>query len=290
MQKRSVVNSHGLIKLKQKRYKILKTKITTYSVIFLILLVGISLASKINKLNINEMKISGNVVVDSKTIETIVNDDLKGHYFWIFPKTNFLIYPKAKIINDLSTKYKRLKNISLNVINFRTLEITVNEYEGKYLYCGNVTPLLDSRSEQKCYFMDSKGYIFDEAPYFSGELYFKFYGVVSGGQENPTGSYFSANIFSKLITFKESIEKMDLKPLYIWINNQNEVYVNLSTLGIAPLSPSIIFRVDANYEKMAENLKAAITTEPLLSKLKNNYKSLNYIDLRFGNKVYYKFK
>ncbi len=276
MQKRSIVNSPGVQELKRKKHQVLKTKIILYSIFFVLFVLGISFSFRINKFIINEIRVSGNIVVDTKSIEDVVRSDMNGYYAWIFPKTNFVIYPKNKILRDLSQKYKRLKNISLNVVNFKTLEISVKEYDGKYLWCGNVVPELDNQTEQNCYFMDSNGYIFDKAPFFSGEIYLKFYGSISNG-EDPSGNYYNPLVFAKLITLKENLEKTNLKPSYIWINSQNEVSIGLSKLGIASVNPLILFKLDSDYEKIAENLQAAITTEPLQKKLKENYGSLLYM-------------
>jgi hypothetical protein len=290
MQKKSLANSPSITELRHKKYKALKAKIIFYGILFIIFLIGICLILRISKININEVKISGNRVVDSKSIEDTVRENLRGNYFFLFPKTNFIIYPKEKIIKDLSSKYKRLKTISLNVVDFKTLEVLVNEYNGKYLWCGGVVKELDSRIEQKCYFMDSAGYIFDEAPFFSGEVFLKFYGLIPNiEKQNPLGNYFNSEIFSKLIRFKELLEQNDFKVLSIWVNDQNEVYFNLSTLGIALINPKIILNTDFDYDKIAENLEAAIATEPLKTELKNNYASFSYLDLRFGNKVHFKF-
>jgi hypothetical protein len=288
--KRSVLNSHGVLELKHTRNRAIKNKIITYSIILFICVLGISIASRIKALNINNVIVSGNKVVDSASIEKVVKNNLNGHYLGILPKTNFIIYPKNKIKIDLQNDFKRIKDITLNNENIKNLEININEYEGKYLYCGNVIPELNSKDTQKCYFMDNNGYIFDEAPYFSGEIYFKFYGLVNSITENPSGNYYNNEIFAKLIEFKTLIEKMDLKPTYIWLNNQDEIYVSLSKNGKMEINPIIILKKDSNLEKMAENLKAAIITEPLKTKLEKNYEDLKYIDLKFGNKVYYKFE
>jgi cell division septal protein FtsQ len=290
MQNRSVINSPGVTELIHKRHQAIKRKMIFYIILFLFLILGISLSSRINKLNINEIKISGNVVVDSSSIESVVKDNLHGHYLWIIPKTNFLVYPQEKITRELTSKYPRLKKVTLNNKNIRTIEVIVQEYEGKYLWCGDVTIQLSSLSEEKCYFMDSDGYIFDEAPFFSGEVYFKFYGQTNKQNDSVLGSFYNPLIFSKLIQFKESIENMELKPVYVWINNQNEIYLSLSNLGIRETNPSIILNTNSDYQKIAENLQAAVTTEPLKTNLKNDYAKLLYIDLKFGNKVYYKFQ
>jgi len=42
-------------------------------------------------------------------------------------------------------------------------------------------------------------------------------------------------------------------------------------------------------QNIKENLDTALNTEPLKSDFKKKYSSLEYIDLRFGNKVYSKF-
>jgi len=289
MQKRSVINSPGVTELRRKKNKALKTKVILCSVVFLVFVIGVCWASRTKEMKINRINISGNVIIDTKSIDNIVKENLNGHYLWIFPRANFLIFPKNKILNELSSKYKRLSNISMNVINFNTLNITVSEYDGKYLWCGVATPELTSSSSPKCYFIDSNGYIFDEAPFFSGEVYFKFYGQVNNA-DNPAGTYFYPDIFVKLVQLKNSLEGMDLKPTYILINDQKEIRVGLSTLGIASTNPVIIFKLDSDYEKLAENLNAAITTEPLQTELQKNYAKLMYIDLRYGNKVYYKFQ
>ena len=49
-------------------------------------------------------------------------------------------------------------------------------------------------------------------------------------------------------------------------------------------------KMTSDFQKIAENLQAALATEPLRSDFKNKYSSLLYLDLRYGNKVYFKFK
>ena len=59
---------------------------------------------------------------------------------------------------------------------------------------------------------------FDEAPYFSGEVYFFFYGATDAerlnsgrptSEINPSGSYFFQPNFSKLISFEETLKKLE---------------------------------------------------------------------------------
>ncbi len=288
MKKRVVLNSPRLKELRRKKHKSTRTRLVVFVVLFLFIFSIISLLSRVSKFNIDNITISGNKITDTNDIETVVKNIISGNYLFIFPKTNFLIYPKQKIITGLNYKFKRLNNISINVNNFRTLEITVSEYGGKYLWCGGLIPTSENK-DNKCYFLDSNGYIFDEAPYFSGNVYFKFYGDSNLNKENPSGSYFLKDKWKDVIEFKNTIEKLDLKVTSFWVDEKKEEG-NFAISGEPETSPKIIFKINDDYEKLAENLQAAISIEPLKTDLKTKLSTLLYIDLRFGNKVYYKFQ
>lgn len=287
MHKRNILNSPRLLELKRKKRNIFIRKISIFLFGFLLLVIALSYISRIEKLNVNEVEIKGNKIIETEAIKSAVQTEIAGRYVWLFPKTNIFLYPKNKIKLDLSNQFKRLKDINLSIENQKTLVISVTERIPKYTWCGAL-PIANNNKE-KCYFLDESGYIFDEAPYFSGEVYFKFYGLTDLNNGNPSGSYFFQKDFGNLILFKESIENMGLKPVILYIKENNDATIYLSKGKIAPLGPEIIFKKDSDFQKIAENLKAALETEPLKSEFKNKYSSLLYIDLRFENKVYYKF-
>lgn len=247
--------------------------------------IGLSFLFKWQKINISQITISGNRVVSIEKIEEIINSNMEGNYLWLFPKSNFLICPEKKIKSELLQKYKRIKDISFSNEEPDKLEVLVSEYEGKYLWCGISIPTLNKNNDDnKCYFLDNKGYVFDEAPYFSGEVYFKFYGHNNG---ELLGSYFLKDYWVNIISFKNNLEQLNLRPTAFWLDENEDGNMALSYGPM--IGPRIIFKMDSDFEKLAENLQAALSTEPLQSNFKNKYSSLLYIDLRFGNKVYYKF-
>jgi len=272
--KRDVLNSPRLLELKKHRHRAVLNKI-------LISLLGLSAIfvlsaylSRLSSLNIAEVQIVGNKIVDTEAIKTVVKQQVAGKYLWLFPKTNILFYPQNDIKNELQESFKRLKDINLSIQNNKVLEISLSERAAKYTWCGAGLPETDI-ANQKCYFMDEDGYIFDEAPYFSGEVYFKFYGEIYN--------------FKQLISFKDILVSIGLKPVALYITDDGDIQIFLSG-GTSPTTgPKIILREDSDFQNVAENLETALTTEPLQSKFKNKYSSLQYIDLRFGNKVYYKF-
>ncbi len=295
--KRNVLNSPRLSELKKRRQRAILNKILIASFGFLVIFILLVYSSRLSSLNIAEIQIGGNKVTDTEMIKAVVQEQIAGKYMFLFPKTNILFYPQNTIKNELENKFKRLKDINLSIKNNQILEVSLAERNAKYTWCGtnspeNIGPTEINADNQKCYFLDEDGYIFDEAPYFSGEVYFKFYGLPAqaGSTLNPLGSYFSKQNFKELITFKDILIDIELKPMALYVTNNGDMEIFLSRKNTNGTMPKIIFKANADFKNITENLQAALNTEPLQSKFKNKYSSLQYIDLRFGNKVYSKFQ
>ena len=287
----NILNSPRLSELKRKRRKVVVSKI-----LFCLFIIGGVLASlaylfRIERLNIQVVEAKGNKIIDTRLIAEIAEKEMAGNYLWLFPKTNIFFYPKEKIKSSLYENFKRLRNIEIEMGSGAILVVSTEERMPKYTWCGETLPTSRNDS-QDCYFLDETGYIFGRAPYFSGEVYFKFYGATDSKENTPIGSYFLADIFQKLILFKEALSHMGLKPVVLYKDKEEneDIKIFLSSANTLPNAPEIIFKADSDLEIIAENLQTALTTEPLQSNFKNKYSSLLYIDLRYGNKVYYKFK
>lgn len=89
---------------------------------------------------------------------------------------------------------------------------------------------------------------------------------------------------TSLALFVENIEEVLWEVPTIDINDHGDVYI--SGTGV---SGHIILPPTASYDTLWSTLLSAIDTDPLKSKLATTPQSFDYIDLRFGNKVFYKF-
>ncbi|MEX2052441.1 MAG: hypothetical protein WD991_01970 [Candidatus Paceibacterota bacterium] len=297
MKKGDVLNSPRLVELKRRRRVNLFKKISLFVFIVGAVVTSVAYISRVEKLNITNVEVLGNEVIDTESITEVVTNNVSGYYFWFLPKTNFLIYPKDQIVEDLGGNFKRLTDISLNLRQDQTLEVKVSERKGKYTWCGEnlveeeiLRSINPEETENKCYFMDDGGYIFDIAPYFSSDVYFRFYGVLSVSDGEYIGNYFLPGKFSSLVSFKLNLESMSLRPAALLLKDNGDLELYLASALLPPNGPKIIFKGQADYQNLAENLQAALDTEPLKTNFKTKYTQLEYIDLRFGNRVYYKFK
>jgi len=227
------------------------------------------------KIRISEVAVDGNSVIDGELITNSAEEELNGKYFWLFSRDNVFIYPKSKLEDKILEQYKRILDIDIYADSLTSLVINIAERKPIYIYCGESVPESGDEISQ-CYFLDDTGYIFSKAPYFSGNVFFEFYGYMKG---DPIGNHFFEEIdFKKIILLKDGIEEIGLPTVMFEIKEEGDYVFHTKTGG------KIFFNNRQEYGTVLDNLDSAL--EDILSL----NKKLDYIDLRFGNKVFYKFK
>lgn len=281
--RRDILNGARVLAIKDRKKKIFKIKLYLALFLFLALIVGLVFLSRSSKINIDQVNISGNKVITTEEILSVVESKLAGYYLFVFPRHNIFLYPKAKIKRELLETFKRIAEVDINRENFREITITAPERIGKYLWCSAVS--VDTG--EKCYFVDKDGYTFDEAPNFSGSAYFKLYGDLEA-ERDPTGqSFLGPEEFGRLMDFYEDLNTVT-KPIKL-----SSLIVNLEgdyEFGMDSTDGKIIFKKENDFDKLLENFASAIKSDPLKTDFQEKLKSLLYIDLRFDNKVYFKFQ
>lgn len=221
---------------------------------------------------ISTIQIQGNEITKSEEIEKIIQDNISGNYLWIIPRSSVLVYPNNKIKADILRQIPRLISADLSLTDSRALLVTILERKPFALYCV---------SEMKCFFLDQTGYIFSEAPAFSGGVYMIYSAEPSFG--TPLGQNFiSANDFVALSAFIKSLDTLNLEPQSLLI--QDNAYHLTFSSGV-----TLIWKVGDNLEEVFSKLESFLSGT-ILDKEKKTLSDILYIDLRFGNKVRYNFK
>ncbi len=255
--------------------------------IFLIILIGgLSYFSGHKNITINNINITGTRIINSNQIKDKTEEILKGRYLYLFAKSNSLIYPHQGLYNQLRETFPRIEKITINRTGWNTLEIDISERAGSYLYCGSVIPENRDDVGENCYFMNNDGYVFDKAPYFSGNVYFKYY--LPTKDESPLSKEIVPPLeFHKLVRFVEGVQALDFKPTHILLNDSGGYLYLDHKEGSS--NPYIAFKNDNNLEDILKNLSYSMKKPEFASEINSKYDILSYIDLRFNNKVLYKF-
>lgn len=287
MEKKHILNSRRVLEDKNARQKKRKKTFFIFLCYFLVIFFVSVALSRYEKFRIVNIEIKGNSVIDSDDILKNISTSIGGYHFFVFPKNNIALIPENEIIKNLENEFSRLTDIKVELKTGNILFVSMLERTGSYIWCGENFVTGISLADTKCYFTDKIGFVFDEAPYFAGDVYFRFFGILS--EKGKTNGYFAKENFNNYILLKNEIENMNLRPIALLHKDNGETEFYLKHTNEIPNTPKIIFNQKDDIKKTVENLKSALNAEPLKTDIVKKYEKLLYIDLRFGNKVYFKF-
>ena len=273
--KRSLLQSQKLLRREREmRY----VKIILVFVLFVGLLWGLSALSYSSKLNVQTILVSGNSAVPTDGVLAIAQDALRGREALIFSRSNIFWYPKQEIVDTLQYSYSWIDSVTINRVNTTTIEIKIKERVPVAVWCG-----VSQDKPSPCQLIDVQGYLFAKAPDFSGAAYLKLYGPLTYAGWRGA-EFFSQDGLDHILTFTKDLPAVGFQPLAAAVTEANvyDVFMDSGTRISAQVSdavPSII-----------SNLNSLLTQKLFAQSQMSNFSNLLYIDTRFGDKLFYKFK
>lgn len=258
--------------------------------LFITIVWALSFFSKDKHVVIDNIEVTGTHIINQDEVKNNINEVISGKYIHLFTKSNSFIYPHRKIYDNLILNFPRIESLSVSRYGLKTLRVKIVERIGSYLYCGENIPENKEEIGENCYFLNNDGYIFDKAPYFSGNVYFKYYMPIDGEVDNPLGKQMTdVDNFHKLQRFIDSITSLGFKPTHIFAGPNGEYSLYLEHEENAT-APKITFKKDNNLDVILDNLSLSMRKKEFADEINSKYNTLLYIDLRFKNKVLYRFQ
>ena len=252
-------------------------KAIVVGVIFAAIFAGVVAFFRIPYLQIYKIEISGNNLINSDDLIKKIKTNLEGKYFGLFPKANIFIIPKDKISAELPENFKRIKKISLDKKYFGAIAVKIDERNNAVLFC----------EKEDCAYADEKGFVFEKAPYFSGAVFLKLVeqrNSDSGENAKTIDEYLGTSFiaeseFKKILEFDGLINKIGGGVSEVVLKKENiyEFYMNEGW--------KIILNDKNEPQSAYLNLITALDAN-----IKDKRPKLDYIDLRLGNKIYFKYK
>src|SRR3989344_287194 len=269
---------------RKRRIEFIKKSIL-FLIIVLVFFGGATFVLRYDKLSIVDVEITGTDVLNPEELKNLAINILEEKYFYLIPKKNFLLYPRSGIENSLSSSFKRISKISVGYKSLKTPRIIVVKIEERmpaYLWCGE-SKLVETRKPPECYFVDRDGYVFDKAPTFSENVFIILYGNLMDEKDASIGGVFlSRDDFASLSKFIYRTSSLCLISTSLIKKDDGDYDLELARAG------KISFSLKDGTEKNISNLESALGTDPLKTNLATKPDALEYIDLRFGNKIFFK--
>lgn len=239
---------------------------------------GVSLASHLPQFSIQEVEIKGVQKMRENLVRAYVEAQLYDGSYAFFSHSNIFLVSYAEIEQAIRAYFPRVEeaHVSRDSLLASAITISIDEREAFARWC--------DPSVASCYLMDREGFIFAPASTSTPlvENPYIFYGQISSASSSanmePVGKTYLPDAFSAL---SELLARLDQAGFVAHtISESGEDIVIGLDHGF-----DLYLSFDDDLDTTLENLKLALSSETL----RNRETELEYIDLRFGNRVYYKF-
>lgn len=258
-----------LISRKRRRKKIIFR-------VFLLLLVLVSVVFAagvglffVDKFKIKRVAVEGNSVLSEGEIRQKIEKTMSENFWGIIPRNRFFSFPGDKVKSNLISVFGRLDSVEIKKENPSTIIVSVSEREPVSILC--------VEGSKDCFFIDKTGLIFEEAPFFSSGVFVRFSDL---RREKSS--------FGQVLVDKETLER-----LFGFVDKVGPFFqitdIYLEDGGVYRLQDEsdtqIILGKKDDWSLAFSNLETF-----LRDYRDGKYPSFEYIDMRFGNKVFYKTK
>lgn len=257
--------------------------ITLLLFLFFVTLGGISHSEKWRILRVD---ITGANTISKDDVRASATDKILGNYFFVYARDNSYLFPNSEIEHALLEQFPRILSVHAVRTDVNSIVINIIERKPYALWCGDL--FLGVEDLTNCWFIDSTGYIFDKAPVFSDGVYFEMYGKLAKKSEGeilraslPHDRFLVTNTFVKLL--HEQVGET----LRANLKDNEETEITLRTSSRYPFLAGTIIRFTTANDPatLIKNLLSTIQVQfPNGIALK---KKLLYIDMRFGNKIFF---
>jgi len=232
-------------------------------------MIGILGASThIQQLAVSDVTVSGARHLVPESLTNAVQSHLTSDRFELFSRANMFLYPKRTIEADLAQEFPRIKTVSVarESLLASALVVAVEERSPYASWC----------TESECYVLDARGFIFAEKSETT-EREYTFYGGLAGTQ-SPIGQVFLEGRLHGVVALLDALKNAGFPPQSFSVTNEKDFAITLAS------GQQLLGSFEKSNEEFLRNLTTTLQAESLQGK----FETLQYIDLRFGNRVYYK--
>lgn len=238
--------------------------------------------------SIREVVVSGASDDLRVSITELARAELAGAYFSLVPKENAFAYPKREIEEKILERFPRVQSARAHLFSPSRLQIAVREREGVALWCvplhgrAHRAVARAPSDREECVRIDAGGVAFENAPVGGNAQYRISAGVGGNISLSPLGTrVLSESRLTALLSFLRSLEEFSLSPSRLTLLQGGDVSAEIAGGG------KILAREGADFLKQADNLQGLLSEKDLVPRNGEKLR-IDYIDLRHGNKLYFK--
>jgi len=235
---------------------------------------GVSWLSYLPQFNIQSVSVAGAQIVPSRLVAAYAETQIyNGTYSFISPQ-NVLFFNAGALAREIEGYFPRIKSVQVtrNSMLANAVGVVVAERQPYALWCADP-------AQTSCYQLDNTGFSFAAASASSSQRAIFSCGVAASSSD-PIGQTFAASHFPGIEALMVDLVQAGFTPLGASVQDNEDFFV--------PLAQGFYLKASfgEDPQMLVSNLQLILASPAL----QGQSAQLEYVDLRFGDKVYYKLK
>ncbi len=259
----------SLVKERRRRAR----QVTLIALLSLGGVVGLIVLFNMSYFRLNRIQIAGVEGAVAEEIGRVGERELAGAYLGIIPKSHPFFYPKGAMAKRILGQFPEFAGVAVSSQGAGALLVSVTERQPVALWC----------EREECLYLDATGVAFREAP---GEAEGLYYTLTSSEEPSPAfpgTPVVEADRLKTLLAFLTELEDLGLFPTTAHLLADTEIEVGLRN------GSRLLIQETDGYETALRRLRLLLREPGLVPRQgETNDLGVDYIDLRYGNKVYFK--
>ena len=239
---------------------------------------GIAYASYLPRFQIADINIRGQLALSEQMLRAAAESQLHDGHLRALSPSNIVLFSRSRLEQDLIDRFPRIRTAEATVESFEipAIAVEIEERTPYARWCLPAAASAQAGGEASCFLLDEQGLVFalfaDDA-LVQGTI---FRGGMLG--RDLIGKQFLPLYFAGVRTTIESLGRMGFNAATVTVVNDSEYHITLEN------GTRLLFRFADDPIAVMEDLKASLGSEALADKLEH----IDYIDMRFEGRAYYK--
>lgn len=232
---------------------------------------------------IDEVQIIGVKTFPEREISAFTREYLAGMKLGVIPRSSSLFFSKRSLQKTIQKQFPIVDLVYVSFVNPKTIGITIRERTPESVWCF---------SENSCGFIDRLGILYGESPRFSDGVYT----VFSSEEEKVLPDFLGEQIIEPelMYRFDQLFKKMQNEDIVIsrvhFMNHGDVGFIIERLFKKYPNeNVAILGTLTQNDEDFLRDITIGLDHEVFQKQYTEKPKDLEYIDLRFPGKIFYKF-
>lgn len=286
---------------KRRAAQLLKLKLYAAGVFtVLAILVGLT---HLGAVKVADITIETEPDISEAAIMDEVQSALKDRWLWVVARDNILLLPRQQIRDNVRAVSSRIDTVDVSLDGLREIDVMVEHRDPVARACGDsmeelpadiATTTTETDVDVTCYFVDLDGLLFSTGDANDNLeellLYRSVTPLRAGTQLLPPAT------FRSVTAFTQALQDIDIQPQRIDINEGGDLVIPLAPADTATSTEQVDLYISLykDLEQTAANLQTVIANRSFIAEDDDDSTepvspfSLEYIDMRFDNKIFYK--